>query len=64
METVLARWGNPNDPNATYVADGDGYHYEILTYEGDHVTYKLTVYSNPDIGLQEVEISDTRNWTR
>ena len=64
METVLAQWGNPTDPNATYVADGDGYHYEILTYEGDHVTYKLTVYSTPDIGLQEVEISDTRNWTR
>lgn len=64
METVLAAWGEPTNPEDTYVADGDGFHYEILTYEGDHVTYKLTVYSNPDIGLQEVDISDTRNWTR
>ena len=64
METVLATWGQPTDPEDTYVADGDGYHYEVLTYEGDHVTYKLTVFSNPDIGLQEVDIADTRNWTR
>ena len=64
METVLATWGQPTDPEDTYVADGDGYHYEVLTYEGDHVTYKLTVFTNPDIGLQEVDIADTRNWTR
>lgn len=64
METVLATWGEPTDPEDTYVADGDGYHYEVLTYEGDHVTYKLTVFTNPDIGLQEVDIADTRNWTR
>lgn len=64
MEKVKEIMGEPTDPDDTYVADGDGYHYEILTYEGDHVTYKLTVYTNPNIGLQAVEISDTRNWTR
>lgn len=64
MEAVLAAWGEPTNPEDTYVADGDGYHYEVLTYEGDHVTYKLTVFTNPDIGLQEVDIADTRNWTR
>ena len=64
METVLATWGKPTDPEDTYVADGEGYHYEVLTYKGDHVTYKLTVFTNPDIGLQEVDIADTRNWTR
>lgn len=64
MEKVKSVMGEPTDPDSTYVGDGDGFHYEILTYEGDHVTYKLTVYSNPDIGLQAVEISDTRNWTR
>ena len=64
MEKVKAVMGEPTNPNDTYVGDGDGYHYEIMTYEGDHVTYKLTVFTNPDIGLQSVEISDTRNWTR
>lgn len=64
MEKVKSVMGEPTNPDNTYVGDGDGYHYETLTYEGDHVTYKLTVYSNPDIGLQAVEITDTRNWTR
>lgn len=61
MEAVKAAWGEPDD---VYIADGDNYHYEIFTYEGDHVTYKLTVYTNPDIGLQDVEINDSRNWKR
>lgn len=64
MEKIKSVMGEPTNPDDTYVGDGDNYHYEILSYEGDHVTYKLTVYSNPDIGLQAVEISDTRNWTR
>ena len=61
MDDVKAAWGEPDD---VYVADGDDYHYELLTYEGDHVTYKLKVFTKPEIGLQGVTISDTRNWTR
>lgn len=61
MEEVKAAWGEPED---VYVADGDDYHYEQMTYQGDHVTYKLKVFTKPEIGLQGVEISDTRNWTR
>ena len=61
MEDVKAAWGEPED---VYVADGDDYHYEQLTYQGDHVTYKLKVFTKPEIGLQGVSISDTRNWTR
>lgn len=61
MKDVKAAWGEPED---VYVADGDDYHYEQLTYQGDHVTYKLKVFTKPEIGLQGVSISDTRNWTR
>lgn len=54
MEEVKAAYGEPDD---VYVAEG---HYEVLTYEADHLEYKLTVYY--DTGLQGVDINDSRQW--
>ena len=61
MEEVKAAYGEPED---VYVADGDNYHYEVLTYKNDEkkVTIKLTVF--PEDGLQTVEISNSRQWLR
>ncbi len=53
LDEVKAVFG---EPKSVYNSD----HYDVLTYEGDRVTYKLTVFSSPDIGLQGVDITNTR----